>query len=624
MGRQVKWRTSKWVYAARYVSGRPMSGNRVTDCTFLRAGTRTADPLAHPSRWAYLPGYQRALWRLGTPATLAALAAAEVTHPVATESTLATLTAAGLTKGTLRTVRAVKQRHHTRTYVKPLAAVLGRQLGYPVQAADKWLSVPLDFKSPDYDHDPADPDPDDQDDQSAPAVQVTRTVLHRMRTRLLTRTGQHQHPDGTPRLSGEVRVMLPVALPDSPDWQRVLRQSVAGKLGIPVRDLDATYHMVGAEPYAIFRRAPRPPRKIGYAAMRPAIESAPPSAPVLGMGARHKVVGIDLDTDAPHIAVSCSSGAGKSVLMRTIIAQFLSHGAQIFIFDVKRISQSWCKDHPSVTYCRTGAQMHDAAMSIQAELDRRNEAIDAVPAEEEDNVDVGPRIVLIFEEQNAGINMMAEYWQKTRGKSDPKRSPAITALDYILCAGRQVKVHVISVAQMFTVQSAGGNPVARENYGVRILARASRQAWNMLAPEVGPQYPPSSRIRGRMHMVFAGTPTEFQTVILSKSEARALADSATVTVPTAWTAPRPRTEDNRDVTPTVTPAAPEPTRFTLAEASREEWCTLDYATLRQRKRRAGENWPRGLRRGNRETWTEEELRAALRLDQVPTDQPADV
>jgi hypothetical protein len=565
--------------AFRYVAGRPLDGKPRTTSRFLAPGDRALTHTGHASRWAYLPGWQRSAWRLGVPAGTAAAVTAAVTHPLATEVVGGPTAAAGVAYVSVRTVRAYRIRHHTSEYVRPLAAVLAGQLGLPPNTpAGDLVSVPLDFRDPDYST--------DSDDRLAGAL-----------------------PSGT------IRVNLPAITPDLPDLQRAVLRSVAAKLGLDAADMDARWHMRGSEPYATFRRAPRPPKRVAFADVRAAFGADTSGAPVLGIGAREKVIRVDLDSDAPHLALSMGSGAGKSVLLRAVIAQFLHNGAQVIIADGKRISQSWCKNLAGVSYYRTGEQMHDALIALQAEVDRRNDLIDAVDAEDEDSVDVGPRIVFVFEEQNVGVPMLVKYWNKAKQKGDPKRSPALDALDFILCTGRQVKVHVVSVAQMFTVAAAGGNPAARENYGLRGLGRATRNAWLMLAPEVGPPFPRSSRIRGRIHVVLAGEATECQCVFMTVPEAREWATSGPVTVPVTWSAPTKFTV--RPAESTVTPesvTADEPRRFTLAQASREAWCTIDYATMRQRKRRAGAAWPAGQRNGSRETWTEAELRAAFGLD----------
>ncbi len=583
--------------AGRYVSGRPLDGRARTDARFLVAGTRALTPTGHASRWAMLPGWKRAAWRLGVPSAGGLYATAYAIAPALTDAGLYATMAAGTAHLGRRTVRGARVRRHTRTYVRPLARALAAQVGWPATVpAARWLYVDPDVHAPDYDSDP------DTPRTGRPSVRARLARAVRLRT---------TRPDGI--LSGHVRVLLPDHTPDNTDMQRAVHRTVAAKLGVGLGDLDASWRMVGDTPHVLLRLAPRPPRKVSYADVAGAIASTSPAAPVLGIGSRGRMVSIDLDTDAPHLAVSCGSGAGKSVLLRTIIAQFLARSAQVIVCDPKRISQAWCRDLAGVTYCRTAEEMHGALVAMRAEVDRRNTVVDAMPVDSEELPDLGGRIVVVIEEQNVAMGMLTEWWQANRDKSDPKRSPALAALDYVLCTGRQVQVHVISVAQMFTVQAAGGNPAARENYGARILARATRNAWLMLAPECGPPFPTSSRTRGRMHLVIAGEATEVQSAFLTVAEARALAEQGTLTVPVTWLTPDPTREQ---ATPsgqghagTPPPAAAEP-RYTLADAARQPWCTLDYEALRKRRQRAAA-WPAGRRRAGRETWTEAQLREAL-------------
>lgn len=575
------------VLIGRYISGRPMTGKRVTDSTFFRRGTKQADAMAHPWAWSFWPGWKRAGVRLGVPAGVVILVVAWLLYPRTVESVTTACVLYFLARAGTRVYRALRQYRHRKVYVKPMAAVLGAQLGIsPTRSPDEWLSVPVGFADPDYSGDRDNPDDDEGFRAYIPTPRRKRRTVH---------------PDGKPVLNGEIRVMLPPVSPDDPKWQMALHRSVSAKTGIPVADIDASFRLVGAEPYAVFRRAARPPKKVSYSDIEREIMTAPDSAPILGIGARNVKVAIDLDTDAPHVGVSCGSGAGKSVLLRAIIAQFLRTGSHVVILDGKRISQSWCKDLPNVTYCRTGEQFHNALLDIQIEVDRRNALIDSVPAEMEDSINVGQRIVIVFEEQNIGMQLLTEHWARVRQPGDPKKSPAVTALDYILCTGRQVRAHVISVAQMFTVQAAGGNPAARENYGIRILARATKNAWQMLAPECGPPFPKISRIRGRMYVVLAGVVTEVQTVFLKVKEARSLATRAVVT-PEALSIIR---HNNCDETMIVT----DDSRYTLAEAARQEWCSVSYETLRQRKSRAREQFPTGKLIGKTRKWTREELAA---------------
>ena len=68
--------------------------------------------------------------------------------------------------------------------------------------------------------------------------------------------------------------------------------------------------------------------------------------------------------------------------------------------------------------------------------------------------------------------------------------------------GRQVRMHVLLVAQFATVRALGG-PEVREQFATRILARYSLNAWRMLAGEVHPA-PKSTKHPGRAQVVIGG------------------------------------------------------------------------------------------------------------------------
>lgn len=98
-------------------------------------------------------------------------------------------------------------------------------------------------------------------------------------------------------------------------------------------------------------------------------------------------------------------------------------------------------------------------------------------------------------------------------------------MEALLFAGRQVRVHVLSIAQMLSVRASGSE--ARENMAVRILGRYSANAWKMLAPEH--VMPPPSRVPGRVQVVTAAV-HETQAAWQAPREAREYATAGTVTV----------------------------------------------------------------------------------------------
>ena len=131
---------------------------------------------------------------------------------------------------------------------------------------------------------------------------------------------------------------------------------------------------------------------------------------------------------------------------------------------------------------------------------------------------IGERLLLLLEEINATMKQLARYWEKTRESGDPKVSPAIDALNEILYMGRQLRMHVLLVAQSATARALGG-PEVREQFATRIMARYSVNAWRMLAPEVHPA-PKSTKHPGRAQVVIGGSASETQVLFFTEAEAR--------------------------------------------------------------------------------------------------------
>lgn len=536
----------------RFLSGAHLDGVPRTDAGWIVPGRAIWTRSGRASRWSHRPRLWRASVRLVALVAATASAAGLRLAPTPTLVALVALAAAGTAAAAWWATRSIRLWRHRRRYVAPLHAVLAGQLGVPrTRRPHDWLDVPTDYA---------------------------------------TRDG----------------AVIRVALPPDTHWSAELRRTVAGvvadKLGIP--DPVASWHTIGREPYATFRPAPHPPARVTYADVAAAIAAAPETAPIIGLAAGNRPVSVDCEADAPHTLVSMASGAGKSVLIRTVTAQMLARGAQIVVLDAKRVSQAWLRSLPGVTYCRTAETAHRALIELAAEVDRRYDLVDAAPDDAVDQVDVGPRIVLVYEEMNAMQGRLSRYWAATREKGDPRVSPAVAAFLDIVSMGRQGRVNVLAVAQLGTARVMGG-PDVRESFSNRVLGRYTVQAWRMLAGEIWPM-PRASSHQGRVQVVLGGQATEVQCAFLTPAEARELAASGAVTVPAGWAT-------RADAPVTVTDAAPDAPLFTLAEAARQAWCPLGYAALRQAKsrgRKAGD-WPAGHLVDGVERWTRAELAAAL-------------
>jgi hypothetical protein len=449
--------------AARFLAGMHLDGQRRSDATFWARGT--AGPPAwwgtgQPSRWAMFAGWQRAAVRLA----VLGLAVSLWRWRAPTEWGLAI--AGGLVFGCLawRAVRAVRLWRHRRDVVFPLYAVLSQYLGTPADdPAEDYLSVPLD-----WDTDPA------------------------CAVRLEYPPGWDPHPGLRDRIEEAVNRHLPGAWDVS--WGKA---------------------------HATWRRAPQPPDAVTFEDLRAEFEAGPEHLVPLGRTTRGRVVRIDIDGDAPHIAYSGGTGAGKSTFLRGGVAYLIHHGAElVIILDPKRISLSKpFRGLPNVIIVRDSADWPAAIAWVKAEMQRRYRWAEA-QADEEAALKSLRRIVLVIEEGGSLADMLRSDWREIKGRNDPAEPPAITDLRHIEYQGRQGKITVVKVVQQANARDMGGS-ASRDNYAGKVLVRYSAAVWRMLVGTA--PIPRAPKHRGRGYVVIGDEDQLVQLVNVSAEEAREFA-----------------------------------------------------------------------------------------------------
>ncbi|MFC8296278.1 helicase HerA domain-containing protein [Micromonospora orduensis] len=484
--------------AYRYLSGRPLDG-------------RDGYPYRHrgPGR---LAGWQRQAVRLGVPAA----AALSAVYPDQTGAALGTVAAAVAYRARRRLVARRFRREYVAPTLAALAPAMGLQTGVRLhvdpslgnltprlakplspaeEAARRWYGEHVE---------PVVRWLPERAQRAAWAVQrVARPVTSRLA--VFRRPGAEEVG---PRIE---------LTADTPYLTKEQRQLVSAIITskIPVSDLVESWHQVGPRVIATWTVRKRPPARVGLAEVAEHFPRLAEWEFFLGLGAGDRPVTVSLRDDSPHLAVSAGTGAGKSVLAELVAVQVLARGGRVVILDRKG-SHRWALGLAGVDYCARPEQMHDALVRLAALADERN----TLAMHEAEDWDPGPRVLVICEELNATIGQLANFWGDARGKGDPKRSPAISALADLLFLGRSAKVNVLAVAQMLTARAIGG-PEARENFGVRCLARFTANNWKMLVPEAAQPRP--SRTLGRWQVVIGGQATETQVAYLTSAEARALA-----------------------------------------------------------------------------------------------------
>jgi len=318
---------------------------------------------------------------------------------------------------------------------------------------------------------------------------------------------------------------------------------------------DAEWHLEGDDSYVDIKNRKAPPPEVSLADIALEIEKAGEDAVVLGLGRGDLPVKVSLAADSPHFGLSIGAGGGKSVLARLVAAQVLHNGGIVLILDPKRISHAWAKGLPNVRYAASTDEIHAALIWLSNEIEIRTRIADR-SHDVEGNIlaNVGPRLLVIAEELNEMNARLRVWWNDNRAPTAPKKSPAITAMETALFMGRQVRVNIFAVAQMMTALAAGSG-AARENMGVRILGRYTKNNWRMLVPEF--DMPRTRTMKPGHIQVVTAIVRECQAAMVGGREARDFASSGQITPFPKDTVNDPRLDPEAR---TLDPSAPALTR----------------------------------------------------------------
>ncbi|MEW1724733.1 hypothetical protein [Streptomyces sp. NPDC093109] len=244
-------------------------------------------------------------------------------------------------------------------------------------------------------------------------------------------------------------------------------------------------------------------------AVREQLEALPASLVLIGFTPDGQPVCVDLDAEGPHVLVC--TGTGSTTILRTLTAQLLHHGSHALVLDLKRVSHRWASGVPGVTYCRDIADIHNALVGLRAEFQHRLDLID-----QHGDIDDLPRLTLVFEAADNTLHQLARYWDTIREKDDPKTSPAVDALEYVLFVGRQDRIHVLVSSQ----RANGILGAGRENFSTVVLGRVTTPTWKRLAPQIHPTPEPNTQ-SGRVHVVQGWNAHPTQVLLLTDDEAAA-------------------------------------------------------------------------------------------------------
>ena len=604
--------------AWRWCSGEAWHGRAITNRGWGRPGTRALTTTGHAHRRYYLPRWQHAAWRVQNTLVTLLLAAGLLLQFRRTAEYLGVTAAAGAGYGAWRSRAWMEGYSHRKNYVKPLHARLAADAGIPLaNKPESWLEIAPDLSYAQLTWPKGATLPKPQERQAIEGV-VASTLGMKGAKPSWQFTG--------PKLG--LRLIPPVPPPRWVFLDRI-------EWGVP-----------------------RHPGLTDDVILQ-AIREAGVDDLVLGIGQDGKIVKVSLSNDSPHIVLSIDSGGGKSVTVRCLVSQVLFRGGIAALLDNKLVSQPSLRGLPNVAYADDIDKIHDFLCWLDEEITRRGEFIRG-------HTDLlgnlrgspGPRLVVFLEEQNLMMNRLKAYWseQLAQDKALPKEdrenlpavSPAIRGFEAASYAGRELKVHLVFVAQRFTAEAAGGGSKGasvRMNAGIRMLAGYDDDTWKMLVGKNVPM-PASSKHAGRIQVYVKGRDgiTTVQVAFFTHEQTRRFAESGAGRVPNRLrhltefrpapvSDPAPASTvtgggDGSAVTVTPAPQIPPPLKnwMTIQQAREaglipHTWKNPSgaFGTLKNRAKKAGRSVPEvKAMQGNRAVYDAAELADFLERETVRT------
>lgn len=498
---------SRWWAKLLYrgLLGRPMDGRRWSDSTFWRSATRGEDHW-----WLRLAGWQRSVVRCSMAYVLLLLAPALLLTDSPLLLLAAHAAAAALLSAPPLLYRLLRSRGLTVPWPEFIVDAETAERSWRwssrelVHARRAWLEQKV-----------------------RPVARTVASKLNRRYHPAEAAQWVHVPRDYREQGGGAVEILLPQSFALTEAGRRSLAGAAAERLGI--REPSVSWELEGNAPRLLLTAPVLPPEFVSFADMLRPLEQAKEYTFLLGM-LGSEALSISLKEDSPHLAVSAGSGAGKSELIKTLVAQAMHWGWSILLLDWKGESQEWCEGLPGVRYVREIEALHDTMVEIGEEIEWRRSNRGQEHA----------RVLVVSEEWGITAPLLASYWTSYRSMLEPEerrttplKSPAIEAGMKLNFTGRSLGFTQLLVAQRFSARVTNGNADLRESFTTIIMSRWKAQTFKMLAPDIRP-IPKKLTKPGQWLAVTGDEIARFQGGLWSDEEAAAWATSGVEPPASPW------------------------------------------------------------------------------------------
>lgn len=504
-----------WTFWYRFFLGRPMDGVRWTNSSFWRSATEGEDHW-----WLRLAGWHRALIRLTGAYTLILLTVLSCAwflfdaHLLTAQVLLAHLIVMGvpmllLTEWYFVREHGVRLPQRLEELVEPESDEQEIALRGEAPAVTRWRMVYVREGRRTWDEEVVRP-------VAGVAAEVLDLGWHPGEARKwVTVPRDYMEPGGQP-----VEILLPRKFTASDAKKKALLAAVKPRLGM--MELEDRWLLKGRHPRLQLASPPAPPGKALFADYAGMLMASQEYRPFLGVAVSGELLAAEMVDDSPHIGLSAGSGAGKSKLAASVIAQALMWGWHVIILDWKQESHEWARGLPGVTYVSDEQSLHEMCVRIGQEIELRKNM-------SKDECAQRPRVLIVREEWNMTAALLTEYWMSMRSTAEPEerrtmplRSPALTGLMRLVFAGRAFGMFDFLIAQRMSNRVFNGNTDLRENYQIRLLARYTVQTWKMLVG-TGVKFIRKPTQLGRWVVVAGEEAAQVQGILGTDEEWRSLA-----------------------------------------------------------------------------------------------------